>query len=471
MRLHRRAFVGSIVATLFAGEPRSWAEGTTAPAEGADGFTLLEARPGAIPLLPAPAAPTKIWGFSGDVPGPLLRVKLGQEIKARLVNRLDQPTALHWRGMRIANEIDGAAGLVQKAVAPGETRDFRFTPPDAGTFFYQPLIQPFSGEQLGRGLHGVVIVDEEKPVPADSELVLVLDDWRLDAKGQIVDDFDHPADVLRQGRLGAVGGVNARARPAALAFPPGSRLRLRLVNAATARIMRLRLPGGGLNVIALDGQFCDPFEPQGRLLPLGPGARCDLLLDLAPVENQDFKIVLVGEAELPDAALFEILTKGAARKPAPQPAKPTLNLLLPADIKLEKAKKLDLVIAGGATRTTPSSYKPAGEALKHVWSINGRSSTGIDGPPLFSVKRGSPVSLSLANKSLFAQVIHVQGHVVRTMRDLDGGWEPCWRDSVIVPPLGARRIAFVADNPGKWLIASAIMDHFANGLAAWFEVV
>ena len=174
---------------------------------------------------------------------------------------------------------------------------------------------------------------------------------------------------------------------------------------------------------------------------------------------------------MPDAALFEILTKGAARKPAPQPAKPTLNLLLPADIKLEKAKKLDLVIAGGATRTTPSSYKPAGEALKHVWSINGRSSTGIDGPPLFSVKRGSPVSLSLANKSLFAQVIHVQGHVVRTMRDLDGGWEPCWRDSVIVPPLGARRIAFVADNPGKWLIASAIMDHFANGLAAWFEVV
>ena len=99
--------------------------------------------PARIPLLPAPAAPTKIWGFSGDVPGPLLRVKLGQEIKARLVNRLDQPTALHWRGMRIANEIDGAAGLVQKAVAPGETRDFRFTPPDAGTFFYQPLISAF----------------------------------------------------------------------------------------------------------------------------------------------------------------------------------------------------------------------------------------------------------------------------------------------------------------------------------------
>jgi FtsP/CotA-like multicopper oxidase with cupredoxin domain len=463
MRLRRRTFIGSVLATLLAAPRPSHAQEK-------DGFTLLEARPGAIPLLPAPAPPTRVWGFSGNVPGPLLRVKLGQEIKARLVNRLDQPTALHWRGMRIANEIDGAAGLMQKAVAPGETRDFQFTPPDAGTFFYQPLIQPFSGEQLGRGLYGVAIVDEEKPVLSDSELILVLDDWRLDAKGQIVDDFDHPADVLRQGRLGAVAGVNARARTAPLIFPPRSRLRLRLVNAATARIMQLRLPGGDLKVLALDGQFCDPFEPQGRALTLGPGARCDLLLDLSPVENEDFKIVLLGEAELPDATLFEISTKGAARKPAP-PAKLPLNPLLPMKIDLEKAEKLDLVIAGGATRTTPFRFKPTGEALKHVWSINGRSSTGLDGLPLFSVKKGSPVRLGLVNSSLFTQVIHVQGHVVRLLRESGDGWEPGWRDSAIVPPRAAAHIAFIADNPGKWLIASAIMDHFANGLAAWFEVI
>ncbi|MCI4678467.1 multicopper oxidase family protein [Rhodoblastus acidophilus] len=471
MRLHRRAFTGSIVATLIAGLRPAGADEKTPPAPGDDGFTLLEARPGAVPLLPAPAAQTKIWGFGGDVPGPLLRVRLGQEIKARLINKLDQPTALHWRGMRIANEIDGAAGLVHKSLAPGESRDFRFTPPDAGTFFYQPLIQPFSGEQLGRGLQGVVIVDEPKPIFSDSELILVLDDWRLDAKGQIVPDFDHPADVLRQGRLGAVGSVNARAKPAPLTFAPGARLRLRLVNAATARIMSLYLPGGDLKAIALDGQFCDPFEPHDRTLPLGPGARCDLLLDLAPTENQSFKLILRGEAELPDLTLLEIRTKGAVRPPAPPIAAPPLNPLLPAEIRLEKSKRLDLVIAGGATRTTPSRYKPTGEALRRVWSINGRSSTGLDGPPLFSVKKGSPVTLGLVNKSLFAQAIHVQGHVVRLLHDLDDGWEPYWRDSVIVPPKRTKHIAFVADNPGKWLVASAILDHFANGLAAWFEVV
>ena len=462
MQLTRRAVIGSVALTLL---PSS-----ATRAAGGDGFVVLEARPGEIPLLPTPSAPTKIWGFGGDVPGPLLRAKLGEPINVRLVNKLDQPTALHWRGMRIANEIDGAAGLVQNFVAPGESREFTFTPPDAGTFFYQPLVQPYSGEQLGRGLQGVVIVDEPKPIFADSELILVLDDWRLDGNAQIVPDFDNPADVLRQGRLGAIGSVNARTKTPPLTFAPGARLRLRLVNAANARIMDLGLIGGALKVIAIDGQFCDPFEPAGRSLPLGPGARCDLLLDLAPLEGQEFRLILRGEAELPDLTLLTIRTEGAAKPPAPPILPQPLNPLLPAEIKLEKSKRLDLVIEGGATRTTPSNFKPSGDALRKVWSINGKSSTGLEGPPLFSVAKGAPVTLGLVNKSLYPQAVHVQGHVVRLLHDLDDGWEPYWRDSVIVPPLKTKHIAFVADNPGRWLIASAIMDHFANGLAAWFEV-
>jgi FtsP/CotA-like multicopper oxidase with cupredoxin domain len=86
-------------------------------------------------------------------------------------------------------------------------------------------------------------------------------------------------------------------------------------------------------------------------------------------------------------------------------------------------------------------------------SINGRNSAGLDGPPWFSLKKGSPVTRVLVNKSLFSRVIHVQGHVVQLLQDSDGGRERGWRDSVIVPPPGARRIAFVADHPGQWLIA------------------
>ena len=107
MLFTRRTLIGSAAATLLA-------PALPAQAEKPDGFVLLEARPGETQILPAPAPPTRIWGFGGQTPGPLLRVKLGQEIKARLVNRLEQPPSLHWRGMRIANEIDGAAGLGKK---------------------------------------------------------------------------------------------------------------------------------------------------------------------------------------------------------------------------------------------------------------------------------------------------------------------------------------------------------------------
>ncbi|MGO9388878.1 multicopper oxidase family protein [Rhodoblastus sp.] len=461
MLFSRRKLLGSACLTLLASASHS---------EETDGFVLLEARPGAVPLLPAPGPATKIWGFNGQTPGPALRVKLGQEMRVRFVNRLDRPTSLHWRGMRLPNAIDGAAGLVQKALAPGESRDLRFTPPDAGTFFVQPLIQPHSGEQLGRGIYAAVIVDEANPVPVDDDLVLLLDDWRLDASAQIVGDFDNPADALRQGRFGAVTGVNGKAGAAAQIYPPGARLRLRLINAANARIMRLTFEGGAPTIIALDGQPCDALAAQGGNVPLGPGARCDVLLDLPRLEGQKVRLILRGETELPDSTVLEIATRGALRPAGAPVANPPPNPLLPAEIHLEKAKRVDVVIEGGWRKGMPAGFKPQGDELRKIWKINGHASSGLDGPPLFSVKKGTPVSLALANKTLFELSIFVQGHVMRLLHDLDDGWDPYWRDSVIVPEQATKHIAFVADNPGKWLLGGAVQEHFANGMAGWFEV-
>ncbi len=171
---------------------------------------------------------------------------------------------------------------------------------------------------------------------------------------------------------------------------------------------------------------------------------------------------------MPDATLLEIQTGGTPRPPQPILPAFASNPLLPGEIQLEAAKKLDLVIEGGAQKGTPAAYKPQGEDLRRVWRINGHS--GLEGPPLFSVKKGTPVSLGLVNKTLVPQVLHVQGHVMRLLHDFDDGWDPYWRDSVVVPEGKTKHVAFVADNPGKWLIMSAISEHFASGLAAWFEV-
>jgi FtsP/CotA-like multicopper oxidase with cupredoxin domain len=115
--LSRRVFLGQALASVFPLAARAEPD--------PDGFRVLEARQGGLQLLPEPAAETDVWGFDGEVPGPLLRFKKGEEVKIRLVNKLDQPTSLNWHGVRIVNAMDGAGGLTQEPVPPGGT-GFRF---------------------------------------------------------------------------------------------------------------------------------------------------------------------------------------------------------------------------------------------------------------------------------------------------------------------------------------------------------
>ena len=95
------------------------------------------------------------------------------------------------------------------------------------------------------------------------------------------------------------------------------------------------------------------------------------------------------------------------------------------------------------------------------WSINGAPSKAYDGPPLFQVKRGTPVTFGFVNRAEVAVVMHVHGHAVRLLHDLDDGWEPYWRNGVVVPPGKTKHVAFVADSPGKWAVHDDILEHEA----------
>jgi FtsP/CotA-like multicopper oxidase with cupredoxin domain len=139
---------------------------------------------------------------------------------------------------------------------------------------------------------------------------------------------------------------------------------------------------------------------------------------------------------------------------APLPSNPAL----PGAIPLEKARRADLTIEGG----------PSAKGETAAWRLNGQAAAGLPVKPLFTVKRGTPVSLGFVNKSALPQQMHVHGHAFRQLHLMDDGWEPYWRDSVIAPEGRAVRIAFVADNPGKWMISSGFGA--ASGPATWFEV-
>jgi FtsP/CotA-like multicopper oxidase with cupredoxin domain len=451
-----------------------------ARADEADGFRRLEARKAALRLMPEPAAETEVWGFDGQVPGPLLRCSKGEEIKLRLVNRLDQPLTLSFQGLRRANALDGVAGLTQKAVRPGESFDYRFTPGDSGFTWYRSHVLPHIPEQLGRGLFGPIIVDEAKPPEVDRDMLVTLTDWKLDDGAQIIDDFGVPADVLGIGRIGSLLTVGAEPVPRAETLPPGSRLRLRILNAACARIMFVGFVGAGPFVLAVDGQPCEAFEPVRDTLPIGPGARFDVMLDLPAAAGAEASVILRG-IEAPDQPLLIWKTDDTARKERPPIASLPDNPRLPRAIKLEGAKRFDIVLEGGGKPETngksqsPGTGKPADAAKPDTaatpWKLNGQALKDFPATPAFSVKRGMPVTLGFINKTAFSQQMHVHGHSMRLLHDLDDGWEPYWRDCVIVPEGRTKHVSFVADNPGKWVVESLIAERQAAGMLTWFEVV
>jgi FtsP/CotA-like multicopper oxidase with cupredoxin domain len=155
-------------------------------------------------------------------------------------------------------------------------------------------------------------------------------------------------------------------------------------------------------------------------------------------------------------------TQGARRPARSVIASLSLNPLLPAEIRLAEAKKVDIIVEGGSARALPGA--------KTMWSVNG-SPGGFEGKPLFSVKRGTPVSLGFLNKTLVTLNMRVHGHVVRLLHDLDDGWEPYWRTAVIVAEGRTKHVAFVADNPGKWALHCDVIEHQISGLSSWFEVI
>ncbi|WP_020177233.1 multicopper oxidase family protein [Methyloferula stellata] len=500
MFFSRRLFLGSLGASLIslpahsegAQPPEAAATASSKPAAGTDGFRLLEARKGALRLKPDPAAETGIWGYDGTVPGPLLRYKKGEEVKIRLANKLDQPTTIHWHGVRITNAMDGVANLTQEPVAPGASFDYRFTPPDSGFYWYHPDIQPLTGEELDRGLYGVLIVDEPEPPKVDADMLVVLDDWKLDDKGSIAADFQNFNEAAGAGRTGSLLTVNSAPAPIEQTFVPGSRLRLRILSAVTARLIILSFVGVRPQVIGMDGQPCEAFEPVRRTLPTGPGARFDVIFDLPDEASTESNLILRGDG-MPDQTLLTFRTKGDRRADlGPLPVLMS-NPLLPAEIHLEKSTKVELTIEGGMPPKEGAVSKPAiavapkksvggAKAAQpapapvsasdptHLWTVNGVASDGHGQKPLFSVKRGTAVTLGFTNKTGFFQQIHVHGHVLRLLHDLDDGWEPYWRDAVLIPEGRTKHAAFVADNPGKWAIESSITDRAASGLATWFEV-
>lgn len=450
----RRDFVGAALAVGIA--PR------LVVAQSADGVIDLVAENAEMQLL-ASGGETPVWRFLKDKPVAVIRAKQGQLTKFRLSSKIDQEIWLHFFGVR----GPAAAMTVNCAAQSSSPTEFEFVPPDAGTFWFGPLIN--ASQQRDMGLYGMLIVEEA--VPQDlTDVPLIFDDWKIEDSGKMMGQFGDLQAAIGEGRMGNWFTLNG-AFKSHIKIDRAKAVRLRLFNAANVRTMNIFFKTAELYLMALDGQPV-PLKPIGlEALKLAPGQRADLLL---PDIKASIVVALDLAEDTADIAFLDPVGEIIAHDLADNFMLPVNPLSVLGDLKT--AREITIVIAGGAKGGLKSA-KVGNEELEMrtllekglAWALNGIAGAG--GPPLFEASQNETLILLLKNETAFPQPMHVHGHVWQEIEQ-DGQVVEAqpWRDTAVVPGLSTIKVAMVADNIGFWSIQSLIAERCDAGLLGAFTV-
>jgi FtsP/CotA-like multicopper oxidase with cupredoxin domain len=432
---------------------------------------LLRAAAGQAALRPAPYGPTDVWSYNGSLPGPEIRVRQGDRIRVLARNGLNEGTTVHWHGIRTLNAMDGVPFLTQDPIPVGGEFLYEFDALDAGTFWYHPHQR--SSEQVGRGLYGPLIVEEANPIRVDRDLTWMLDDWRMTGDGQIATDFGSRHDAMHGGRIGNSVTINGQI-PDRIAVRSGERIRLRLVNAANARIFGLDFGGLAPVVVALDGQPVSPHVPDDDIVVVGPAMRVDLVIDMTGKPGESLTITDVFYRDL-EYRLVD-LAYGPDRL---RDAVPDWSMELPpnplAEPDMQAATRHQIIFNGGmmGQMMMGGGMGSMMEQMRegNMWFINGKAATGHMMDPLLVLPQGTSHVLQMDNRTAWHHPMHLHGHSFRVItRNGQPTRHREWQDTVLMAPEERVEIAFVADNPGDWMFHCHILEHQAAGMMGIIRV-
>jgi FtsP/CotA-like multicopper oxidase with cupredoxin domain len=423
-----------------------------------------------IELAAAPASvssmdgkPIEVWAYDGTVPGPTLRVRVGEPLRVRFTNRLPQPTTIHWHGVRLPNSMDGVPGVTQPPIAPGETFVYEFTPKDAGTFWFHPHLR--SSEQVERGLFGVLVVEDRDPPPFSREEVWVLDDVLLAPDGQIAPAFNTPHDLAHDGRWGNVLLVNGRSHPT-YDVKPGERLRLRLVNVANGRVFALDFGSLGPHVIAVDGLYADRPLPLAGF-ELAPGNRLDLDV-VVPREMAGRRIVVSDRFTRRVQPLAEIaVADGSAAVETPSFALPPRAERLAWPASFPEPPRAELRLDARRGGPFGIEWTINGQAMNHSHDDTAHGAAEAR----FAFPMNEPSRVRFVNESFRLHPMHLHGMFFRVLaRNGVPVDEPFSRDTVLVHRKETVDVGVFPADPGIWMAHCHILEHAEAGMMTLVEV-
>jgi len=429
--------------------------------------------------LEATEGPVRIAGrqasalsYNGGLPGPTLRLRPGDRLRVRLVNRLAQATNLHVHGLHVSPERNGDNPFV--TVEPGSTFDYDYQlahDHPSGMFWYHPHHHGMVADQIFGGLYGAIIVDEPEgefgPIPITRERILVISDISLNAAGNI----RPPSAMARmRGREGDLVLVNGQSAPT-LEAKPGERERWRILNACTARYLRVRLDGQRLRLLGIDsGRLAEPRDVEEILLI--PGNRADLLVTTAQGTSR---------LQALPYARGQAMGMGGMGPNDPQ-----------ADSTSESTTLANLHVAGNKATPLPPvtarTHQPdlRGKLLAARRELTLAMGMGMGGGMSFTIdgkefaadrvdqttRIGTIEEWTITNTSPMDHPIHL--HIWPMQVIEEGGKpikQPTWQDVVNVPARSNLKVRILFDDfTGRSVYHCHILDHEDQGMMGVIDV-
>jgi len=421
--------------------------------------------------------PTRIIstiGYNGTSPGPVLRMREGKRVTVEVINDTDVPELVHWHGLFLPSEVDGAEEENTPMVPPRGRIRYQFTPKPAGTRWYHT--HTMAGQDLHRGAYtgqfGFLFVESANNLGNyDQEVFLALREWEPFFNPEEDDDEDETTagpqperpKVLDTNPSGLEVGyqlfsINDKALGAGepIRVRPGQRVLVHLLNASASMNRRIALPGHKFQIVAMDGNPV-PTPQSVDVMYIGPGERIDAIVEM----NQPGAWILGTTTDDARNAGMGVVVEYASQHKQPQ-------WVAPANAPW------DYTIFGRSGSQPPPDSTidmifqkiPSGAGLFNSWTVNGKE---YPHDQEFVLKQGSRYRLVFRNRSEDDHPLHLHRHLFELVEINGKTTAGIMKDTVIVPGYGRATVDLVADQPGLTLFHCHIQQHMDYGFKALFR--